>query len=129
MKRLLALLVFMALPAVLSAQTVTVTWQWDPSDSAATAPVDNPVKYRLYRCADQALATCTMSDAGTALQLAKQEGTGTSFWYATAYWNGIATDGGYNGVVESGKSNVVKLTVTAPPGNPKNVKIKLYSIP
>ena len=53
---------------------------------------------------------------------------GTTYWYATAYWNTIMGDGTPAGIGESGKSNILKVVVSIPPGNPKNYKIRTSSI-
>ena len=50
------------------AQSVNVTFQWDPSPDAATAPTDNPVKYKIYKCTDALATQCLAGiDLGTAL--------------------------------------------------------------
>ena len=128
MKRLILLLVVLLVPTMAVAQTVTITFAWDASLSGP-GPVDNPVKYKLYKCTDVAATLCTSADAGIALTLAQSVATGTTYWYATAYQNGIIADGVPMGILESGKSNVLKLIVNVPPGNPKNAKVRSYTTP
>ena len=128
MKTLLLTVMLITLCAVAQAQTVTITFAWDASTDGP-GPADNPVKYKLYKCTDAAATLCTSTDAGPALTLAQSVTTGTTYWYATAYQNGIIADGVPMGILESGKSNVLKLIVNVPPGNPKNAKVRSYTTP
>lgn len=109
---------------------IVKTFAWDASDSAATAPPANPVKYRLYNCTDQTYSSCAIVDAGTALQVDMSLHDGTQYLYCTAYWFSLVVDGVPQGTdtIESGKSNILKAEVKVPPGNPKNAKVKITTI-
>lgn len=129
MKKLFLISVFLLFVSVASAQAVNVTFQWDPSPDAATAPADNPVKYKIYKCTDALATQCLAGmDVGTALTTVQPLVAGTTYWYATAYWNTVMGDGVPAGTSESAKSNILKVVVTIPPGNPKNYKIRTSSL-
>lgn len=114
---------------------VNVTFGWDASDSAATAPAGNPVKYRLYTSAispNGAIpAGAVRHDAGTALEFMVPMTAGSYYVFATAYWCAIVVDGACSGTetVESGLSNVLQLQIQVPPGNPKNYRVRITGIP
>ena len=124
MRYLLTCLLFIAMIGMCHAQAATVGFAWDASDSAATAPANNPVKYKVYTCTDALMATCAATDAGTALTVSVPMVAGSYWVYATAYQLLIDTTP-TAGIVESPKSNVLAFKITVPPGNPKNFRIRL----
>ena len=136
MKRtLFVICALFAIQAAASAQTVNITFAWDASDSAATAPATNPVKYRLCTSATAPPYTTLPADrviteAGTALEKMVPLGRGTVYAFATAYWCATVVDGVCQGtaIAESGPSNVLKVDISIPPGNPKNFKVKATQI-
>jgi hypothetical protein len=129
MRRVFLFLLLALLAAPAWSQQITKTVAWDASSSAATAPVDNPVKYRLYTCADQTFTGCQVQEAGTALEIPHTFQSGTVFQFATAYWYALVVDGVPQGdIAESGKSNVMRVTVQIPPGNPGNAKIRVVDV-
>jgi len=124
---ILTALLMILFVAVAEAQ-VNITFGWDPS-ADGPGPADNPIKYKLYKCTDAGATICTAVDAGTALELTQSVTTGVTYWYVTAYNMGLVVDGVPSGIQESGKSNILKLVVNQPPGNPKNAKVRTYSVP
>ena len=129
MKNLIFATLLLMLCASIAEAQVSVTLVWDPSTDAP-GPADNPVKYRLYKCTDAACTQCAAPiDVGTSLESTQPNPAGISYWYVTAYNNGIVADGVPVGIQESDKSNILKLVVTVPPGNPRNAKVRTYSVP
>lgn len=128
MKRLFVLSLFLAIPAVLSAQTLPVTFQWDASATVGTA--DNPIKYNMCHSAAAPVggglpADRVCVDAATALEALVQAPRGVRFYFATARMFALTVDGALSGdVMESGPSNVLRVEVFAPPGNPSKIRIK-----
>lgn len=113
----------------IAAAQADVTFAWDVSDSAAGAPANNPVRYRLYSCADQALTQCAPNEAGTALEHKLTLAGGVYYILARAYWNALTVDGNPTGdALESGNSNVLKVEVHVPPGNPKNTRVRVTTV-
>ena len=133
MKKLMLLALFTLLCTTVYAQQINVTFAWDASESAATQTPSNPVKYRL--CLSPVAPpysplpeTRTIVDTGTALEGVLPISRGITYVFATAYWCGLMSDGvcqdPVGTVSESGPSNVLKLEVTIPPGNPRNYRIR-----
>ena len=117
----------LALP-VFAQEQISVNYQWDASPSPASP--DNPIKYRLNICTDEALTACTPYEAGTALTLSVPMASGRYWAYVTAYCYAVSADnpdGPFTGgpLEESDKSNIVPSRVNVPPGNPANAKIHL----
>lgn len=130
MKRffLLAAIVFLALPVSAQAQIVTRMFGWDKSaDDTRDPAATNPVRYKFYSCADAALTSCSSADVGTALDYAKAIPNGITYYYVTAYWGGLVVDDIVQDIVESGRSNVLKVEARIPPGNPSNARIRVTS--
>lgn len=135
MKYLLLILSMMLTIETAWAQSVNITFAWDASDSAATAPATNPVKYRLCTSVTAPPyatlpADRIITDAGTALEKMVPLARGTVYAFATAYWCATVVDGVCQGtaIAESGPSNILKVDISIPPGNPKNYKVKTTSI-
>lgn len=136
MKRILFIvLALFAVQVAAFGQTVNITFTWDASDSAATAPASNPVKYRMCTSATAPPyatlpADRTIAETGTALEKMIPLGRGTVYAFATAYWCATVVDGVCQGteIAESGPSNILKVDISIPPGNPKNYKVKTTSI-
>lgn len=128
---LLATLLIVSTMAV--AQTVPATFAWDASTDGP-GPVTNPIKYRLYVStalpAGTIPAGAIQNDAGIALEKAVSFASGTFYVFATAYCNALTVDGlpVVGSIVESGLSNVLKVDVRIPPGNPKNVKFRVTGV-
>lgn len=111
---------------------VPVTFAWDASTTVGT--VENPIKYNL--CSTSIVPTSwpaggfppdrAARNAGTALELQVGIVVGTFYFFATAYYYGMTVDGVLDTTktLESGPSNVLKIVVFAPPGNPSKVRIK-----
>lgn len=114
------------------AQSIPVTFQWDASATIGTT--DNPIKYRMCSSSIAPASWPTggfptdrvVRDAGTALEFPVNIVVGTFYFFATAYNYGMTVDGVIDTtkLQESGPSNVLKIVVTAPPGNPSKVRIK-----
>jgi len=129
MKNLIFATLLLLICAAMAEAQVSVTFVWDAS-ADGPGPADNPIKYRLYKCTDAACTQCaTPIDVGPALESTQPTAAGITYWYVTAYNNGIIADGVPSGIQESEKSNIVKLVVTVPPGNPRNAKVRTYSVP
>ena len=119
MKLLLAILL-LAMPAM----AVDVPFAWDASASPSTP--ENPILYRFYTCDSVALTTCIKTDVGQTLTWIEPLPIGTSYVYVTALQYTIMGDGKVSGpIAESDKSNVMKVEIKSPPGNPKNIRIKV----
>ena len=56
---------------------------------------------------------------------------GSCYVFATAHWCAVISDGACSGTatVESGASNVLRLPVQVPPGNPQNYRVGITGIP
>lgn len=120
----------------LSAQTLPLSFQWDASATQGT--VDNPIKYRL--CSSMLPPSAwpvgslptdrVIRDAGTSLELNVNSTIGTYYYFATAYNYGLTVDGVIDTtkLQESGPSNVLKIVITSPPGNPLKLRLKSVSI-
>lgn len=122
---LLFVLALLASPA--AAQSITKTFAWDASTTTSTP--ENPIRYKFYVCPNQTYTNCTIGDAGTALEFQYPLVTGVSYVYVTAWYNALTVDGvPTSDVLESGKSNILKLEVRVPPGNPGNARIKVTQI-
>jgi hypothetical protein len=135
MKSLTLFLAMMLVAAFALAQAQTpVTFAWDASDSAATAPAGNPVNYRLYVSTTLPTGTvpagATVHDTGIVLEHLVQFTSGTFYVFCTAYWNALTVDGApiAGTTLESGLSNVLKVEVKVPPGNPKNARFKVTTV-
>jgi hypothetical protein len=136
MKRRFFLASFFTLFApFLQAQTLPLLFQWDPSATQGTA--DNPIKYRLCssRLPPASWTTPLPSDrvineAGTALEFNVNSMVGTYYYFATAYNYGLSVDGvlDLTKIQESGPSNVLKIVITSPPGNPLKLRLKSVSV-
>ena len=117
------------------AQTLPLSFAWDASSTPGT--VDNPIKYRLCSSllppstwpVGSLPADWVIRDAGTALELNTNVIVGTYYFFATAINYGLTVDGilDTTKLQESGPSNVLKLVVTAPPGNPLKIRLKSVS--
>ena len=134
MKRLTLLLVTLLIASTVAmAQSVPATFAWDASVDGP-GPDNNPVKYRLYVSttlpAGSIPADAVQNDAGIALEKTVTFTTGTFYVFATAYWNALTVNGlpVAGTVLESGLSNVLKVEVRVPPGNPKNAKFKVTNV-
>ena len=134
MKRLTLLLATLLIASTMAlAQSVPATFAWDASTDGP-GPANNPVKYRLYVSAVLPTGTipagAAQNDAGIALEKAVTFTTGTYYIFATAYWNALTVDGlpVADTILESGLSNVLKVEVRVPPGNPKNAKFKVTNV-
>lgn len=135
MKSLTLILALLFLTATSMAQAeAPATFAWDASADAATAPANNPVKYRLYVSTTLPTGTvptgATLHDTGLILEHQVGFPSGTFYVFATAYWNALTVDGIpiAGSVVESGLSNVLKVEVKVPPGNPKNARFKITTV-
>lgn len=119
------ILVLLLFVGVASAQ-VNVTFAWDASDTPSTAT--HPIGYRLHLCSNETLTACQTNEAGQNLEKQLQLGANSLNWvYATCYWDLI--EGQPNaGIVESEKSNVLRIQIFSPPGNPKNPRIKVVTV-
>lgn len=134
MKNCLLLIAALLLSTLAHAQApfIPVTFAWDTSSTVGT--VENPIKYNLCSTSiapanwpaggfppDRAAR-----NAGTALELQMGIVVGTFYFFATAYYYGMTVDGVLDTTktLESGPSNVLKIVVFAPPGNPSKVRIK-----
>jgi hypothetical protein len=119
---------------VMAQAEAPATFQWDASVDAATAPANNPVKYRLYVSSTLPAGTvptgATMHDTALLLEHQVSFPSGTFYVFATAYWNALTVDGVpiAGSVVESGLSNVLKVEVKVPPGNPRNARFKVTGV-
>jgi hypothetical protein len=124
----------LVIPPVMAQVEAPATFAWDASIDAATAPANNPVKYRLYIVTTIPGSTVPVGsvprDAGTALEKSASFPSGTFYVFVTAYWNALTVDGVpiAGSVVESGLSNVLKVEVKVPPGNPRNAKFKVTTV-
>ena len=88
-----------------------------------------PSRTRSSRCQDQALTKCAPTDTGTALQYDLPMSRGTIYLYVTAWWYDLVVDGIPQGqALESGKSNVLRVDVQIPPGNPSNARIRVSTV-
>ena len=137
MRRTLLLLTFLLLAASAWAQAVNVIFQWDASDSAATQAAANPVKYRLCSSLTAPPYATLPADriilgVETALEGTLSLTRGTFYVFATAYWCGLMVDDVCEDLLgtvsESGHSNILKVELTIPPGNPKNYRIRTSSV-
>jgi hypothetical protein len=137
MKRRIFLTSFFGLlTSFAGAQTLPLSFAWDASATLGT--VDNPIKYRL--CSTMLPPTGwpvgglpsdrVIRESGTALELNTNVMIGTYYFFATAYNYGLTVDGVLDTTKfqESGPSNILKLVVTAPPGNPLKIRLKSVSI-
>ena len=127
---------FSLLTSFAGAQTLPLSFAWDASATPGTT--DNPIKYRL--CSSLLPPSAwpvgalpsdrVIREAGTALELNTNVMIGTYYFFATAYNYGLTVDGVLDTtkLQESGPSNVLKLVVTAPPGNPLKIRLKSVSI-
>ncbi len=139
MRQLLWVIAIMVVPALpASAQVpVEITFAWDASGDDTRDPASlNPVKYRLHTSAtapvDGAIPAGAIShEAGTALELMLPLTAGSYYVFATCYWCAVVSDGACSGnaTVESGPSNVLRLLVQVPPGNPRNYRVRIIGIP
>lgn len=136
MKRRIFLTSFFSLFASFAgAQTLPLSFAWDASTTPGT--VENPIKYRL--CSTMLPpagwpvgglpSDRVIREAGTALELNTNIMIGTYYFFATAINYGLTVDGVLDTtkLQESGPSNVLKLVVTAPPGNPLKIRLKSVS--
>ena len=130
-KRLFLVLFIAAfMTASAAAQQIKVTFQWDASATQSTP--ENPIKYRL--CWMPAMPptdgtypeTRTINEAGDSLVYDATMGTGTFYVFATAFYYGMRVDAVLDAtrLLESGPSNVIKIEIFAPPGNPSKIRIK-----
>ena len=116
---------------------VEITFAWDASSDDTRDPASrNPVKYRIYTSAaapvDGAIPEGAGGhEAGTALELMVPLAAGSYYVFATCYWCAVISDGACSGTaaVESGLSNVLRLLVQVPPGNPQNYRVRITGIP
>ena len=136
MKTLCAFLAILLVPGIAAAQALLpVTFQWDASATPSTT--ENPIKYRVCYSlqapanwpAGSLPTDRVCADAGTLLEWRLSMPTGTRYVFCTARNYGVTSDGvinpGYE--QESGASNVLRIEIFAPPGNPKNIRIKSVS--
>lgn len=108
------------------AQTLPVTFVWDPSTTAG-------VSYRLcwMPVAPPDAApypdTRVIHESGPALEYQAQMPTGIFYVFATATVPAMTVDGIPGGLLESGPSNVLRIEVFSPPGRPDKIRIKSVS--
>ncbi|MCJ7761674.1 hypothetical protein MUP59_11135 [Candidatus Bathyarchaeota archaeon] len=137
MKRLLFLISFFILfVSFVGAQSLPLSFAWDASATPGT--IENPIKYRLCSTMLPPVGwpvgglppDRVIREAGTSLELNTGIMVGTYYFFATAYNYGLTVDGVLDTTKfqESGPSNVLKLVVTAPPGNPLKLRLKSVSI-
>ena len=132
MKKLVLLSIMLLTTSFALAQTIPVTFAWDASVTPSTP--ENPIKYKLC-LSPTAPATWPAganptdricADAGILLEQLLNMTVGTRYIFATAYYFGMTVDGVIDPTkfLESGPSNVLKVVVFAPPGNPSKVRVK-----
>jgi hypothetical protein len=135
MKRFTLLLATLLIASTMAlAQSVPATFAWDASTDGP-GPVTNPIKYRLYVSTTLPVGGgiptgAVQNDAGIALEKAVSFASGTFYVFATAYCNALTVDGipVVGSIVESGLSNILKVDVRIPPGNPRNAKFKVTNV-
>lgn len=132
----LALGLMFAAPGL--AQTpVNITFGWDKSSDDTRDPAStHPVTYRLYVSPTAPVGgvmpeTAGKHEAGTALELMVSMSAGTYYVAASAFWCAVhdGTQCQGTAMVESGLSNVLRLIVQVPPGNPSNYRVRITGMP
>lgn len=130
MKTILAVLLLFFASSAAFAVDIPLGWE---TDGSPTVTYD---AYRIYTCTDAAATVCTKADLGVNPTTVIQQAVNTSRWYyVTAFKPAIAADSsdiGYTysgGEVESPRSNILHIVVSAPPGKPNNIKIRASTTP
>lgn len=128
---ILTMLVLLAAPAIAQVGgTVNATLVWDKSSDDSRDPASaHPIGYKVHVCLNAAGDNCqTAIDVGTALEKPVQLAPNSlTFYFITAYWD--AVEGCADcGIQESGRSNILRVQVFNPPGNPGNAKVKVVTV-
>jgi hypothetical protein len=132
--------IFFALLLVLPAfaQTpVNITFGWDKSSDDTRNPLDtHPITYKLYVSTTAPTggtmpANSLVYEAGSNLEKLVPLTAGTYWAAVSAQWCAVFADNACSGtaLIESGLSNVLRVQVQVPPGNPSNYRVRITGLP